>query len=316
MNKRAILALTAAFAVLMLLAGCAGEIMVDAGLYDGEEPGAEAGLRRTLLYYKDDDGFIVPVMKLIPWEEGIGAAAIGNLVDSVENRAAASALGLNATIPDGVEYSLRINEGVATLDICGMGALNDAQSEQAMVISIVNSLAEFPTINAVTITFNGEKVTKLPNGTKLQEAMEPFLLNSEEGEVSAAATGAQPMLLYFANETGSLNVPITRYAVGNGFGAAVEQLIKGPASGELMNSFPEGTKLLSAQLNNGVATVDLSGEFLAAQYVEGMMQTAYDTLYLTACAVGETNELNVLVEGMPCELMAGYTAPVYANTFQ
>ena len=64
----------------LIMCGCAKDVATDAGMYD--EPASEAGMRRTVLYYKDDDGFIVPVMKLIPWEEGIGRAAIGNLVDT------------------------------------------------------------------------------------------------------------------------------------------------------------------------------------------------------------------------------------------
>lgn len=313
MIKRIYIALL--LAAVMLLVGCGGDLEVNAEPYDPDAD-SEAGMRRTVLYFRDDDGFIVPVMKLIPWEEGIGAAAIGNLVDNTENRAAASALGLNATIPDGVDYTLRIVDGVATIDLCGMSALKDAESEQAMIVSIVNSLSEFPAIDAVTITFNGERVTKLPNGSTLSEAMTAFPLNTEDGEVSTAATGAEPMTLYFANSSGSLNVPVTRYAAGRGFAAAVEQLIKGPEDDALMNSFPEGTRLLSAELYNGIATVDLSEEFLEARYVEGMMQTAYDTLYLTACAIGETNELNVLVNGEECEFTAECSAPSYANTFQ
>ena len=144
--------------MVLTMCGCAKDVATDAGMYD--EPAGEAGMRRTVLYYKDDDGFIVPVMKLIPWEEGIGRAAIGNLVDTAENRAEARSRGLNATIPDGVEYTLRIRDGVATIDISSLSAFADEASERAMVTSIVNSLAEFPTIDAVTITLNGEKVTK------------------------------------------------------------------------------------------------------------------------------------------------------------
>ena len=45
------------------------------------EPEADTdnGYRRTTLYYATEDGFIVPVMKSIPWEEGIGRAALSYL---------------------------------------------------------------------------------------------------------------------------------------------------------------------------------------------------------------------------------------------
>lgn len=317
MNKRIYCALAAALCICMAVCGCAKEAPVAAGQYE-EGENSEAGLRRTVLYYQDDDGFIVPVMKLIPWEEGIGKAALSNLVDTKENRAAATALGLKTTIPEGVEYTLRIrDDGVATIDLKGLTALPDKSSEQAMVTSIVNSLAEFPAIDAVTITLNGEKVTKLPNGTELKEAMKPFMLNAEEGDLSASADGAKPLTLYFANSSGSLNVPVTRYCEGGtGFKTAVEELIKGPDSAALMNSFPEGTELLSAELYDGVARVDLSGEFLAAQYVDGMAETAFDTLFLTASAIDDVYELDLFVEGEPCALTVNCMAPMYANSFQ
>ena len=41
----------------------------------------EDGLRETVLYYRDEIGLIVPVMRKIPWEEGIAKAAINMLVD-------------------------------------------------------------------------------------------------------------------------------------------------------------------------------------------------------------------------------------------
>lgn len=47
--------------------------------------------------------------------------------------------------------------------------------------------------------------------------------------------------------------------------AAIEQLLAGPAAGEastgLSSSIPAGTRLLSISISDGVATVDLSGEF-------------------------------------------------------
>ena len=48
------------------------------------EADTDSGYRRTTLYYATEDGFIVPVMKSIPWEEGIGRAALSYL-DGLED---------------------------------------------------------------------------------------------------------------------------------------------------------------------------------------------------------------------------------------
>ena len=74
--------------------------------------------------------------------------------------------------------------------------------------------------------------------------------------------------------------------------------------------------MTSGGIHQAAATVNLSGEFLSAQSPEGMAETAFDTLFLTANAIEDISELNVLVEGKECELTRECTAPVYANTFQ
>ncbi len=322
--KKALRVAVAAALIITLLAcfaACAKDAQVpedpaEETMNDGA--GGYTGYRQTILYYLSDDGFVVPVMRNIPWEEGIGKAALGYLVNTPDNRASTGAMGLNALIPEGTSYTLRIgDDGVATVDLIGLSALESAAAEEAMVASIVNTLVEFTRIDKVSITLNGKKVEKLPNGTKLSEAMAPFSLNAEDGEIDVSTEGASAVTLYFPNTAGSLNVPVTRYIEG---AATVEgviaELIEGPQSESLRACFPEGTALLSASVEAGVATVDLSGEFLGAQYTDGLLEAAYDTLFLTIQGVAEISRLEILVEGEPTELVAETSAPVFANEFR
>ena len=278
---------------------------------------ADAGYRKTVLYLYSDGGYIVPVMKMIPWEEGIGRAALGHLVGNAENSAAAEAMGLNTLIPEGTEIALRISdEGLATVDLKGLGDCGSMELERAMTEAIVNTLCEFPAINSVAFLLDGEAVAELPHGTRLERGMEVFALNAEDGDVSASADGAEPMTLYFPNASASLNIPVTRYgAGGSGLEAAVRELIEGPGSEGLLNCFPEGTALLGASLDGGVATVDLSAEFLSAGYTDGLAEAAYETMFLTAAELGDVYRLDVLVEGRPSELTASCSAPLYVNEF-
>lgn len=81
-----------------------------------------------------------------------------------------------------------------------------------------------------------------------------------------------PFTLYFINEQGTKLSPETRYidnnetAKGTGYLATVilQELISGPAQGSLlMSSIPKETKVHSdVTIKNGVATVDLSKEFV------------------------------------------------------
>ncbi|HWQ57495.1 MAG TPA: GerMN domain-containing protein [Clostridia bacterium] len=314
-----------AFAVIIMLCMCAaacaktGEVVEDpAEAASTGGTGGYTGFRQTILYYLSDDGFVVPVMRNIPWEEGIGKAALSYLVDTADNRASTGEMGLNALIPDGTTYTLRIgDDGVAVVDLIGLSACKDAATEKAMVEAIVNTLAEFTRIDSVTITVNGKKVSELPNGTELSEAMAPFSLNAEDGEVGVSTEGASALTLFFPNATGSLNVPVTRYIVGGAnVENAVNELIKGPQAEGLLCCFPEGTELLSVTIEEGVATVDLSGEFLSAQYTDGLIEAAYDTLFLTINNLEAISRLDLMVDGEPCELAAETSAPLFINEFR
>src|SRR5690554_462875 len=44
------------------------------------------GMRKTVLYFQDENGYIVPVMRRIPWEEGIAKVTIRNMIDTSELR--------------------------------------------------------------------------------------------------------------------------------------------------------------------------------------------------------------------------------------
>lgn len=315
----------AAIALLVLAAGCkqdaAEEPSVTDEIMEGDleqsASSTEEGYRRTVLYYATDDGFIVPVMKMIPWEEGIGKAALSYLTDTEANRASAAMMGLQTVIPEGTALSLRIgSDGEATLDLSGMEAQETVQEERAMVTAIVNTLTEFPTIDSVRITLDGQKVSELPNGTNVKAAMAPFALNAEDGEISASTEGVTALTLYFPNQSASLNVPVTRYVEdGASIETAMRALIEGPQSDALRCCFPEGTELISADLFDGVATVDVSAEFLSAQYTEGLDAAAYTTMYLTANALEPVYELNLMVEGEPYEFSAAVSAPMYVNEF-
>ena len=133
------------------------------------EADTDSGYRRTTLYYATEDGFIVPVMKSIPWEEGIGRAALSYLVSGIDNDKSAAMMGLKTVIPEGTECTLRIGEGgSARVDLTDIGQQTKEQ-EQAMVVAIVNTLTEFPSINNVSITIDGKEKKTLSNGTDISK---------------------------------------------------------------------------------------------------------------------------------------------------
>ena len=221
----------------------------------------------------------MPVMKSIPWEEGIGKAALSYLVSGIDNDKSAAMMGLKTVIPEGTECTLRIGEGgSARVDLTDIGQQTEEQ-EQAMVVAIVNTLTEFPSINNVSITIDGKEKKTLSNGTDISKPMESFALNIEDGEVPVSGE-AHAFTLYFPNSAASLNIPVTRYMdTAPSFSGAVQEEIAGPKDEGLINCFPAGTELISAYIKDGIACVDLTKDFEKVADTEGMLDAARDSLY-------------------------------------
>lgn len=77
------------------------------------------------------------------------------------------------------------------VDLTDIGRQTKEQ-EQAMVVAIVNTLTEFPSINNVSITIDGKEKKTLSNGTDISKPMESFALNIEDGEVPRFGRSPRP----------------------------------------------------------------------------------------------------------------------------
>lgn len=283
----------------------------------GEEMAAD-NLRRTVLYYQDENGLMVPVMKAIPWEEGIGKAALSNLTAEPDNVSLAASLGLLTTLPAGTGFELRIRDGgAATVNIIGAGKFETAQQEKNAVISVVNTLMEFPAIQSVKVEMDGKGKGSLPFGTELGREYTRIALNCEAAAAMGGDPGANAVTLYFSNYEATLNVPVTRSMPEEPtLESAVEALIEGPEQIDALRScFPEGTRLLDVAVESGVAVVNLSAEFENILEHPALTQRALDTLSLTTQQFG-VSSVRVEVEGEEFEPQNPILAPLYANRLQ
>ena len=262
-----------------------------------ESPDAEATFRRSTLYFLSDDGYVVPVTKLIPWEEGVAKACLSYMIGTEANDLAAAELGLNTVIPRGTALTLSIADGNALVDLSGMASLSSPERELAMIEAVVNTLTEFPTVSTVTMTRDGKGGT-LENGTELPVRHGKYPLNPEKTELSVSA-GAEASTLFFPNLSGSLTVPVTRYTSKSpSLYTLVSALIEGSEARGLMNCFPEDTLLLGAALEGGTVTVNLSEDFKAAARTEGMYSLAVRTLWLTLKERFDFERLKIQVNGV------------------
>lgn len=253
--------------LLIMLTGCGGfrkdedkdvSLIIDTGLLEEED------LRETLLYYRDDKGFIIPVMRRIPREEGIGKTAIKLLIDEPSLRDDLAMVGLLPVLPAGTKVmAMSINEGLAQVDFNeNILSYENATDEKAIVQSIVYTLTEFETIDKVQLLVEGKKMKKLPHGTKIKEPLQRENINLsvrlQEEEI--------PVVVYYkgtANGKDSYFVPVTKGA--NALKADIKSvlvsLLEGaPESTGLYSELPAGVVLNNVYVKDGVAYIDFTEE--------------------------------------------------------
>ena len=89
---------------------------------------SDARMRETVLYYRDSEGYLVPLSVDIEWEEGIARAALERLISDDELSVMAQKTGLFSPIPAGTRVlGLTIRDGLAKVDLSGSIGLQSAR---------------------------------------------------------------------------------------------------------------------------------------------------------------------------------------------
>lgn len=298
MFKRVLAAAISAVMLLLCFAACSA---AKEDVYE-EIPAANilnTDMRQTVLYYEDDYGFVVPVMKEIKWVEGIGAKAVSELKANPDADAGMEFLGLNPILAADTELSLNIKDGAATIKLSSNAIeAEDAVGEMNKVTALVNTLTEFSTIDTVKIMQAGAD-GKLPHGTDISKAFSKFDLNVMTTLSEEDLKNASKIMLYFEDENGTAIVPVTKYIGGDADAfAAMNELVKGPRCHGLRNAFPENTKLLNVDVDKaGVATIEFSNEFLTIAESPEKEARLMKCITLTLMQFDNIDEVRILVNG-------------------
>ncbi len=229
-----------------------------------ESPEDDQNLRNTVLYYKDDKGFLVPVMRKIPWPEGkgIGKAAIRALVDNPANRADMEDIGLAPVLPANTEViGMSITDGLCRVDLTA-DFLNYGSKEDEFAIAkaIVYTLTEFPTVDNVQIMIEGKHPKQLTYGLNVSNPLARRNINysgngKNKGKVIVYYQGTVTgMDNYFVPVTKDIQVEENVTAV-----AALETLIAGPSEDSgLFSTIPSSLQVRNVDLVDGVAYVNFN----------------------------------------------------------
>ncbi|PAB58540.1 GerMN domain-containing protein [Anaeromicrobium sediminis] len=227
----------------------------------------DEGLRNTVLYYKDDKGFLVPVMRKIPWEEGIGKATLRELIDTEENKIEMEALGLLPVIPPNTQIKgMNIKDGLCTVNFSKEFLNLTSKSDEEIVLkSIVYTLTEFPTIDKVDFMIEGKEVSKFEFGTDIAfDGMSRKDINYVGNNQNE-----DKVVVYYESTTNGIEsyfVPVTKELdkadqTGVTLYNALDALVEGPPAGSgLYSDIPLGTKVIGVDINDSIACINLSEE--------------------------------------------------------
>lgn len=273
----------------------------------------------TIVYYQDNYGYLVPVMCRVPYEDGIAKATLEKMVQSSANDMQAARLGLRTVIPEGIRMELDIADGRARIDMKYEGKLEfaDAAAESNMINAVVQALTEFDTVESVEFLFNGQKLETLPNGTDVSGKFTRSGINPETDSLpTSASVPAKALTLYFPGESSSVVVPVTRMVYSDAdIDTAVLEMTRGPMSDALSEAVPEGCGLISVKVENGVAKLDFTREFMQiVNNIDGG-RLALKALAATCTQFEGVKSVEIYVEGEKWDTGLGeLTAPTFANS--
>lgn len=224
----------------------------------------------TVLYYKDYDNLLVPVMRYIPKGDlGIAKAAVKGIIYSPELMEDLKPTGLLPTLPQGTKINGAVikEDGLAIIDFSQEFLNFDTKEGEALgVKALVYTLTEFPNINAVEIRVDGKTIDEMPYGTKIGGPLKRTEINLVKPE-NLSDKLSKVMVYYQKKGRGNYSyfVPLTKLVSGytNSAEAALTELLEGPeVDVGLENPFPKGTNLLGVEVSDGIAFVNFSEEIL------------------------------------------------------
>lgn len=126
----------------------------------------------------------------------------------------------------------------------------------------------------------------------------PFELVAVESPTGAPTEGGDAGQVFLVGSERLAAVERTLGPNGNAFDA-ITTLLLGPTAEEaaqgLRTAIPSGTRLLAADLQDGVLTIDLSRDFLVVQVVE--QRTAVAQLVFTSTGTDDVDRVRFAIEG-------------------
>lgn len=286
----------------------------------------DLNMRNTVLYFQNENGYLVPVMRQIPWEEGIAKAALRNMMDNPNIREDIGIIGLKPIVPAGTEIiGMSIDDETGLCKVDFTEQVLDCQSkkeEENLVRGIVYMLTEFPNIQEVQIMIDSEVVSEMRYGTKIQAPLKRENINMVDG----IAEGESKVIVYYkgtSNGEYEYYVPVTipTSAPSANVLTALEELFKGaPELSGLYSDIPNGVSLYGVEVDNGIAYVDVQLQNESVISDQNTFDNMTRNIGLTLSQFSEIGQVEVLIDGQTLEevgldFINQDTVPVFANVY-
>jgi len=282
------------------------------------------GTSQVTMYFKDANGYVVPLSMRIPSKDGIAQESLAYMVDggpeTVDLPQGFTPLLPKGTVVNGI--NLIQDQQLAVVDFNAAFAKYNAVDERKILEAVVWTLTGFPSVDNVQFRIAGKDITEMPVAdTPLDQPMSRSMGINLEIAPGVSVGQSTAVTLYFAGQTNdhfNYLVPVTRMIdrtdssqITN---AVLNQLLIGPdQSNGLTAAVDPNAKVLSVnQANdNSLITVDFSNQIVNADATASAQ--ALEAVVMSLTQDTGAAQVQILVNGKKKAIIAGnqnYTYPV------
>src|SRR5699024_7080170 len=274
-------------------------------------------MRKTVFYFKNDKDYLVPVMKPIPWEEGIAKTVLMNMVEGAEFGKSLEELGLKPILPAGTDLKgISVDEETGLCKADFSEEIQDIESdedEENLIKGVVYTLTEFPNIEEVQIMVDGKVIPRLNNTYAIDKP-----LNREDiNLIGEADDGSSKVVVYYKGETEEDEdyfVPVTiptSAPVSNVY-TALDLLFDGPPEDSgLKTDIPNEISLQAVEVKEGTAFVDVNLQDGSELSEEDAVNEVLKNVGLTLSEFEEVETVELLLD----DEIVNTTVTVYVNEY-
>lgn len=265
-----------------------------------------------VFYYVDPQGYLVPVMRQIPKQEGIAKAVIKALIDNSENRIELREIGLSPVLPKSLEFDLALKEDhVMRISFNDhINSFKDKKEEETAIKAIVYTLTEFETVDKVQVLVNNQIVEELAHGTKVGELLTRGNINSLDHVVQGEYVKST---LYFYNNVSNnytYYIPVTKNIPKDN--TSVDKIVQGQIEflKEMNTPIPEGFELEKVSIKGNMAKIGIKNPINIDSHECARFMKCI------SLAISQNSDIELITLSQGDQDIASYTMEAFANVYK